>query len=312
MTAKKYELILYGFPSGEVACTALVRLLRAMSEIARRTLSLLTTGVGSAPGPTTKWLDRAAEFCLVGLEPKEAPVLRLSARTLRETARHAIQPELFPERPAPSPDETPIDLASRAVADVQANTFGGDYVDASVLQSIGTLAKALQRERAALECISADGMGNGFKLTEETVVAVRQHELIIPSPAARILTGTIDEIGHSKQVFLLVDDDGRRMSGHLKASKSQLESLRHLWGKQATVQGMLHFKPDGTPRHVAAERIVRQVEGDRLLSKASFDLTHRDSNIRKSGTNQRSHSTPSDLIGVWPGDEPIELLMADL
>lgn len=313
MATKRYDLHLRGISSaqGEIASSDLVRILGALGTLSKRTLSLLTTGKGGIQGPYPKWLSEAAEFCLVGLR-SGSTVLSLSARTFRETARQEIQPELFPERPSPSLNDSPLDIVSCAVTEAQVNESTGDYFDATVLKSMRDLLGTVRDEFATLELVSTDGNGKGFELNKSTREQIRRHTLNIPVPVSTILTGTLDEIVHSKHLFLLIQGDGVRISGHLKGTSTQLESLRALWGKRATVQGLVHSRSDGAPRYVEAGRVVEQVDGDVVLSRASLRPVPRHMPKLDSGIVGEDISKPNSLVGTWPGQESIEELMADL
>ena len=313
MAKKHYDLHLRGLssPDGEITSKDIIRLMKALSDVSKGALSLMTTGKGGGQGSRPRWLDEAAEFSLVGLG-RGSTVLNLEAKRFRDTAQQALQPTLFQVSPLPSLDDTPLDVVSRAIREAQAEEPNGDYFDRHVLRSITSLSRSLGDENATCEFLSADGEGEGFELSEATRTRMKRHELSLPKPAAKILTGKLDEITHSKHLFLLIQEDGLRVSGSLKAKSPRLEALRELWGERATVQGILHFKADGTPRHIDAERIVAQADGDVVLSQASLDLGASSMHEREAHRVRSTIAKPMDLVGTWPGEEPIEDLMADL
>ena len=313
MTKKHYELHLRGLSSadGEITSTDLIRLMKALGNVSKGALSLMTTGKGGGQGSRPRWLDEAAEFSLVGLG-RGSTVLNLEAKRFRDTAKQALQPTMFQVSPLPSLDDTPLDVVSRAIREVQTEEPNGDYFDQHVLRSITGLLRSLRDENSTCEFLSTDGEGEGFELNEETRAKMKRHELSLPKPAAIILTGKLDEIAHSKHLFILIQENGSRISGSLIANSPRLEALRELWGERATVQGVLHFKADGTPRHIDAERIVAQAAGDIVLSQASLDLGASRTQEREAHRVPRTIARPMDLVGTWPGEEPIEDLMADL
>ena len=107
-------------------------------------------------------------------------------------------------------------------------------------------------------------------------------------------------------------DQGTRLLGRLHPSELDAEALRPLWGKQATVEGMVHFKANGQPRLIEAHRLSHCVEGDKIFKEMPI--------VKKVGTNRlltvqgqpiRSVD-PAELGGAWPGDEPVEDLLAEL
>ena len=103
-----------------------------------------------------------------------------------------------------------------------------------------------------------------------------------------------------------------RLLGCLDTTQLDTESLRPLWGKQTTVEGMVHFKANGQPRLIQARRISGQLEGDSLFEEMPLlgePEPHRPNKARR---GRASSFDPMDLAGAWPGDESIEDLMAEL
>lgn len=83
------------------------------------------------------------------------------------------------------------------------------------------------------------------------------------------------------------------------------ETLRPLWGKQATVEGMVHFKTNGSPRLIYARRVHARVDGDHVFEKLPAQSRLFDPEKEK----RALAFDPKDLAGLWPGDESIEELL---
>lgn len=62
-----------------------------------------------------------------------------------------------------------------------------------------------------------------------------------PRPDYAPVSGRLDEIGHGLGRFQLLLDGGS-LPGRLDRNHLDVELLRPLWGKLATVQGIVHFK----------------------------------------------------------------------
>ena len=143
-------------------------------------------------------------------------------------------------------------------------------------------------------------------------------------PAARgwIVSGRLDLIEHAAGQFRLLIGDGS-LQGRLDRAHLDVERLRRLWGKHVTVQGIVHFRSDGRPRLIEARRIVPRAERDgifEILPTAEIDgsLTGEPpesdgcASDSKSPAPPRQQIDPMSLWGTWPGDEPIEELLAEL
>ena len=78
------------------------------------------------------------------------------------------------------------------------------------------------------------------------------------------------------------------------------------------MEGIVHFKANGQSRLIEARRISGRVEGDSVFEEVPsvarqelYDLfPHRDRRIQS--------FDPIELAGTWPGDEPLEDLLAQL
>ena len=100
--------------------------------------------------------------------------------------------------------------------------------------------------------------------------------------------------------------------GRLSSSFEDVETLRSLWGRQATVVGMVHYEADGTPRFIEADQILASQKGDEAFRKSPTPIHWQgiDPPVRR-GAKPKPFDFRS-LIGSWPGDEPIEDLMSEL
>ena len=133
-----------------------------------------------------------------------------------------------------------------------------------------------------------------------------------PKPRSFIISGRLDEIKHGNGRFRLVVGQGSALLGRVDPTSLDMEVLRPLWGKQTTVEGIVHFKVNGQPRLIEARRISSHQEGDNVFeemptidiedSQALYPLPREEARV----------FDPIQLAGAWPGDEPIEQLLAQL
>ena len=118
--------------------------------------------------------------------------------------------------------------------------------------------------------------------------------------------------------------EGRSLPGRLDRSQLDVELLRPLWGKRATVQGIVHFKSNGQARLIEARRISAHAEGDAIFETmpeaeiAGGTVADAAREPERSGPvagtpgKPMRRVDPMILWGTWPGDEPIEELLAQL
>ena len=103
-----------------------------------------------------------------------------------------------------------------------------------------------------------------------------------------------------------------------------MELLRPLWGKLATVQGIVHFKSNGQARLIVARRISAHARGDAIFGTMREADTgigtlgeevmepERFGPVASAPGKAMRRVDPMILWGAWPGDEPIEELLAQL
>lgn len=231
------------------------------------------------------------------------------------------QQDLWLEQP--SAEDTSLDLGARATAEVQSSTPSGDYFDANVLQAILGFGNAVKTPGVRYELIAREGSGTGFVLEASACPKIKDRLHLIPAPRAFVVSGRLDEIGHGLGRFQLLMDSGS-LPGRLDRNQLDVEMLRPLWGKPATVQGIVHFKSNGQARFIEGHRISARVDGDKIfetMPKAEIAIgtqadamtePDRFARVPKALREATRHVDPMILWGTWPGDEPIEELLAQL
>ena len=307
-----YKLRISGLSGkkGQIKATDLIRALNALITLAERSTRLLATGESGGKGPKPKWLGATTDFTVTGIK-SGSTVLGIEVPRIGETAYEVFAQEEF-WREQPDLDQTALDLTTLAIKEVKEANSPGDRFDNAVLESILKFKKIVRYPGVCYELIPK-GLAQGqFKLEEAFYEQVDGRMAEIPAPKAWIVSGKLDEIRHSAGRFQIMLDQGVRLFGKLCPTALDTESLRPLWGEQATVQGMVYFKANGKPRLIEAHRLSRYVEGDSLFKETPT--------VEKAGTgnlltthNQPIRSVdPAELGGAWPDDEPIEDLLADL
>ena len=133
-----------------------------------------------------------------------------------------------------------------------------------------------------------------------------------PKPRSFIVSGRLDEIKHGNGRFRLVVGQGSALLGRVDPTSLDVEALRPLWGKHATVEGIVHFKVNGQPRLIEARRICvikEEISSSKKCRRSTLRI--RTACFLFHG-RKRSAFDPIELAGAWPGDEPIEQLLAQL
>ena len=317
MDTKHYRLRLDGLPgsTGQISATTLTRVVEALLETAKRATRLLATGEGTGRGKTPQWLKDAADFTLTGLKPGST-ILDIEAPSLRDTAYEAfaIQDLLADggETCQTALDDTALDLAALAIREAQEDNPAGERFDGAVLEAILRFRKAAGDPGVRYEMKSRTSTHGNFLLDDPACARIEERLNSIPSSRAFIVSGRLDRIEHDTAKFRLIVDWSAPLLGKLAGEALDVELLRSLWGEQTTVAGMVHFKHNGQPRLIEARRIRGYMKGDSVFQEMpSAEVPTRGVLTREEIRKGRAADF-MELWGTWPGDEPLEELLAQL
>lgn len=309
MDTQRYCFCLKGLqePPGQIKALNLQRVLNALVETAARATRLLVTGEGSAKGPRPRWLDATVDFTVVDLKASST-ALDIDAPSIRDTAyAEFAQLELWRERP--SLRETALDCAALAIREAQTNDPEGDYFDSAVLEAILKFRRAAGVPGVRYELTGGDNEKPLFTLDDESCARVRERLHKIPAPRAFVVSGRLDEIKHRSGGFRLVTSGGAQLFGRLDSAALGAESLRPLWGRQATIQGTVHFKANGRPRIIEAQRIGARQSGDEVFEELPGVGAQRALGSMRAPDKRAGSANFMRLWGTWPGDEPVDELL---
>lgn len=312
MTTRHYLLRLTGLPErqGEIKATRLLRVLRGLTATAARATQLRAIGSGRSTKWKPKWVEHTVDFTVTGIKPGSTTV-GIAAPCLKETAYDQFsQARLWGD--VPDLSCTALDLTADAINEASNPESEGKFFDDSVLESILSLGKIGCSSGVKVDLILKDNIQNRLTIDENVcqVVANRKKELI-PNRAF-VVSGFLDEIRHTRGHFRLVMDGQKVLFGRLSTSSLKLETLRSLWAKQVTVEGMVSFRSDKEARFIEARQIREYVESDALFGEI-FQGYYSDIRTMIAQEMTRKTSTKvTDLLGLWPGDETAEELLAEL
>ena len=275
MKTQRYQLRISGLKKeeGQIRASTLRRILDALLATAERTTRLLATGTGSGKGAKPRWLDATIDFTITELR-SGSTIFGIEAPLIGETAREQFaQADLWSKQPGI--DDTAIDLVARSIRETQMEDPAGDYFDSSVLDAILKLRNAGGVTGVRYEMIPQSTAHGQFALDDATCAFARDRLDKIPASRSFVVSGRLDQIRHGNGRFRLLVDGKSALLGRLDAASLSVEALRPLWGKQTTVEGMVHFKANGRPRFIDARRITGRLEGDSVFEGISSVESYR-------------------------------------
>ena len=313
MNTQHYELRLQGLESahGQIKAYDLYRVLGALLKVAERSTRLLATGESSGIGTRPAWLNDSIDFTVTGIK-KGSTILKIEAPLLADTAQDQFSQKEF-WRESPEPQDTALDLAALAIEEAQSGTSSGDRYDASVLEAVLDFKKAVRVAGVRFQLKSTTQARGHFELGQKSFERIAERKQQLPEPKAFIVSGHLDEIKHSIGRFRMFLRNGQNLLGRVHPEFLDGESLRGLWGKQVTVEGMVHFKANGQARMIEARKLSPQLEGDEIFEALPMVSNPQvQAEFFSDAATATKLFDPMVLWGTWPGDESVEELMAEL
>lgn len=308
----KYQLRLKGLtsPSGTIPLMVLKEVCDLLLGAAERGLRLAVEGASVKRGRLPGWLMNSLELTVTGIR-KGSTVLSIEAPVLGETAKERIRQQDF-WYIAPEPEDTALTLLSKSVHDTTAEALDSDTYDGGVLDGLLQFKPFLKNsaEKIELKCVSRPK--ERFELGERELTKIQRLRAKTPDPRSFVISGRFDVIEHQKKRFHLVLGNGETILGTIDTEHLDVEHMRQFWGKKVTIKGLVHFRPSGRPRLVEAQVIKAMEQGEEVFetlpqepSQIEFLNSVRETAVTREGWLK-------EVWGKWPGDEPIEDLLAAL
>lgn len=275
-----------------------------------RGLRLAVEGASVKRGRLPGWLMNSLELTVTGIK-KGSTVLSIEAPVLGETAKERIRQQDF-WYIAPEPEDTALTLLSKSVHDTTAEALDSDTYDGGVLDGLLQFKPFLKNsaEKIELKCVSRPK--ERFELGERELTKIQRLRAKTPEPRSFVISGRFDVIEHQKKRFHLVLGNGETILGTIDTEHLDVEHMRQFWGKKVTIKGLVHFRPSGRPRLIEAQVIKAMEQGEEVFetlpqepSQIEFLNSVRETAVTREGWLK-------EVWGKWPGDEPIEDLLAAL
>lgn len=312
LKTRKYQLQLKGLasPSGTIPMMVLKDVCELLLGAAERGLRLAVEGTSVKRGRLPAWLTKSLDLKLTGMK-KGSTVLAIEAPMLGETAEDEIQQQDF-WYVVPRPDDTALTLLARSVHDTTAELLDSDAYDAGILDSLLEFKSFLKSSAKQVELRCVSRPREHFKLGEQEITKIQRLKAKTPEPRAFVVSGLFNVIEHNKKRFHLLLSNGESLLGTIDSEYLNVEQMRQFWGKKVTIKGIVHFRPSRTPRLIEAQVIKAMEQGEEVFETLPQEPSQIEfvNSVREAAAAQKGWL--KEVWGKWPGDEPIEELLAAL
>lgn len=298
-----------GTPSGAISFSALRKVLDALHDGSERALRLAIEGESVRAGPIPAWITKSADFVLTGMK-KGSTQLVFEAPTIGDVAPRQIQQQDL-WYTVPEPGDTALTILAKSIADVRSEKLDSERYDGGVLESLLKFRQIIDDDKVKVRLTARGRPGERFTLDKMSFQAIEEIRRKTPDPQAVVLTGFLDEIGHSQRKFQLILENSQVVRGKIREQAIPLEQVRALWGKKVTVKGTLHFLPTKKPRFLDANIIQMREAGDEAFSSLTLPLSTQEV-VSKIYSGKIKEGIVSDIWGKWPGQETTEQILEAL
>jgi len=287
-----------GMRGARASGALLADLMPLLVDSCQRTIRLQVEGRSAAGGPAPAWLQKAAEFELVGMREGSTELL-FEAPALAEAAPDQFaQASLFSSF---DPGASCLDLLAASLADAAGGRRDSERYDDKLVATFEGFGKLL---RHGIEQLELEGptpvLFNAASL--ETIKQLRRET---PSDQGAIVEGKLDELRFSSRAFSLLLDDGAALRGLLVREGIEPGALGALWGQRVRFEGLIKFRPSGRPLRLEAERFEAVAQPSPLWSEMPRPILD-GAGLSPGPRVGEPGGRPSFLAGPWPDDESDE------
>lgn len=309
----EYDIILKSDlqEKGTIDLDRIAFLAKSISNIAKGALQIRLGGISNKQGKKPSFLDDALKIRLKGIK-ESSTLLELESPTFASSI-NAIQVNAFqPEVAEELPNQTPMSLFMLAYQEAfDDNDSDKNLLDKALVKSLKDLKSFFRSNNEEL-IISNRGSLPELHLKKSDFGRIKELEDSIPDPRNVVINGIIDILEHSKSKITVKTEQGNLL-GNI-TNKFQQDVVKDFWGKEATIYGVGHFKPNGKLSYVEIERIFESTEEDKYFSKIPFS-ENTFQQIQRQTTKNPTKNWMNEIAGKWPGqesDEEFEKLLKEL
>ncbi len=288
--------------TGTIDLDRLAFLADKIIKIAKGALQIRIGSVSHKKGKPVRYLDKVLKIKLVGIK-EGSTILNCETQNFSSTLP-SIQIDAFrPEVAKELKSETPMSLFMKAYLEAfDENDKEKIFLDKPLIKDLKELKKFFVNNNEELT-ISNNNITPTLKLKKTDFDKITQLEDSYPDPQNVVVNGIVDILEHSKSKVTIKTSLGKTYG--ILIDPKLFQVIKELWGEEATVYGIGHFKPNGSLHYIEIDRIFKSSPDDRYFSKIPF-AENAEQQIRRQITKKPNKNWVNDIVGKWPGDESDE------
>ncbi|MEZ0542929.1 hypothetical protein [Fibrella arboris] len=309
----EYDIRLSGAEedNGTIEFDRLTQLANSIKSIARGALQIRLNGFSRSKGQMSNRLQRALKIQLVAIQEQDSTILRVRCDPFGETM-NGIQGDLFnPAILATLPTLTPVSLFMEAFREAVRTDLPGyayDWLDRPLLTDLKNFRKLFLDESETIQFANRGSVPD-LVLHTDDFQRISTLEDLTPESREVMVTGRLDELKYN-HYRVRVETAKGVVNGVLKDTVKP-EHISSFWGRQVTLAGKGHYKPGGNLSFIEVSRVMEASQTDALFVRPPHShLLNQQIELQLKGG--KSINRLADIVGEWPGDEPLDELLSQL
>lgn len=292
--------------NGRIDLRRLAQLAGSITKVAEGALQLRLRGVSITSGRKQASLQDALRMDLTGIK-RGSTRLMVECQPLGETLQ-GLQFDAFrQEEQVKLREQTPMSLFMTAFHDALDEEGNKDYLDKPLLNQLKAFKKVFRGKDESFHVLN-EGRTKALTVEHGAFKRIADLEESLPEPERIVVQGTVDLLQHSSS-RIRIKGPGGTMDGFLNDDLDR-SSVAQFWTKEATVVGLVHFKPGGR-RILEVQQIFPADQGEHYFTKRPHG-ERAEQQIERQLREKGGRNTAKSVVGQWPGDEEFDLLLDQL
>lgn len=306
MNSKKHHIILHDFPleKGKISFNVLRQLAEMLQSVAGGSLRMVVEGISSKKGPKPTWLEESVNFQLTGIRQGSTDLM-VEAPLLEDSLQQPQIP-LFGRSPESLREYTGVDLALESFNQAFQSNQEDDLLDKHLLKKMEKHRSLFKDANGSIQ-ITGYVQEKSTKIDYQSFEKIKKLEAQTPPESRARITGILDLMQYSKDLIQLQTEHGTVRA--ILTDEIKFDDISTYFGQKVTLEGLANYKPSGKISAIEVAKVRRTTEDDEWFSKQPSPVKEQ-LDIKELRTEQNYKGTQLDnIIGEWPGDEPIEELI---